>query len=102
MATDIRWAAESASFSFAFTRIGLAADSGTSVFLPMVLGLSTASEFAFGDRMLTAEEAYRDGLVSRVFPDSELHQEFHDMLQSSLRERRGRLASQSEPSIKLC
>lgn len=78
LATDIRWAAENASFSFGFTRIGLAADSGTSVFLPMVLGLSMASEFAFGDRILTSEEAYRHGLVSQVFPDSNLHQEVHE------------------------
>jgi 2-(1,2-epoxy-1,2-dihydrophenyl)acetyl-CoA isomerase len=77
VATDIRWASESASFSFGFTRIGLAADSGTSIFLPMLLGLSMASEFAFDGRALTAEEAYRNGLVSRVFPDSELRQEVH-------------------------
>lgn len=75
LATDIRWAAESASFSFGFTRIGLTADSGTSVFLPMILGLSMASEFAFNGQIITAQEAYRFGLVSRVFPDSELHQE---------------------------
>ena len=78
LATDIRWAAESASFSFGFTRIGLAADSGTSIFLPMILGLSMASEFAFDGRTLTAEEAYRHGMVSRVFPDSELQQEVHE------------------------
>ena len=78
LATDIRWASENASFSFGFTRIGLAADSGTSIFLPMILGLSMASEFAFDGRTLTAEEAYRHGLVSRVFPDSELRQEAHD------------------------
>lgn len=78
LATDIRWAAERASFSFGFTRIGLAADSGTSVFLPMILGLSMACEFAFDGRILTSEEAYRHGLVSRVFPDLELHQEVHE------------------------
>jgi 2-(1,2-epoxy-1,2-dihydrophenyl)acetyl-CoA isomerase len=44
----------------------------------MILGLSMASEFAFDGRILTAEEAYRHGLVSRVFPDSELRQETHE------------------------
>lgn len=78
LATDIRWAAESANFSFGFTRIGLAADSGTSIFLPLLLGLSMASEFAFDGRILTSEEACRYGMVSRVFPDSELHQEVHE------------------------
>ena len=78
LATDIRWAAKSAIFSFGFSRIGLAADSGTSVFLPLLIGLSMASEFAFDGRILTAEEAYRYGMVSRVFPDSELHQEVHE------------------------
>ena len=78
LATDIRWAAESASFSFGFTRIGLAADSGTSIFPLMILGLSMASEFAFDGRILTSEEAYRHGLVSRVFLDSELHQQVHE------------------------
>lgn len=78
LATDIRWASESASFTFGFTRIGLAADSGTSIFLPMILGLSMASEFAFDGRTLAAEEAFWHGLVSRVFPDSELRQEAHE------------------------
>jgi len=78
LATDIRWAAERANFTFGFTRIGLAADSGTSVFLPMILGLSMASEFAFDGRILTSEEAHRHGLVSRVFPDLELNQEVHE------------------------
>jgi len=78
LATDIRWAAECASFSFGFTRIGLAADSGTSVFLPLLLGLSKASEFAFDGRIITSEQALRQGIVSRVFPDSELYQEVHE------------------------
>ncbi len=78
LATDIRWASASASFSFGFTRIGQAADSGTSIFLPMILGLSMASEFAFDGQTLTAEEALRHGLVSRVFPDLELQPEAHE------------------------
>jgi 2-(1,2-epoxy-1,2-dihydrophenyl)acetyl-CoA isomerase len=43
LATDVRLAAESARFIFGFTGIGLTADSGTSLILPLLVGLARAS-----------------------------------------------------------
>jgi 2-(1,2-epoxy-1,2-dihydrophenyl)acetyl-CoA isomerase len=72
LATDIRLAAESARFVFGFTGIGLTADSGTSLSLPLLVGLSRATEMAFTNEPLSAERALAYGLVNRVVPDSDL------------------------------
>jgi 2-(1,2-epoxy-1,2-dihydrophenyl)acetyl-CoA isomerase len=75
LATDIRWAAESAQFIFGFSEIGLAADSGLSLTLPQLVGLAKASEMAFTNEALDAQDALRWGLVTRVLPDDELMSE---------------------------
>ena len=72
LATDLRIAAESASFIYGFTGIGLSADSGTSLALPRLVGLARAAELAFTNRTVTAKEALEIGLVNRVVPDAEL------------------------------
>ncbi len=72
LATDIRIAAESASFLYGFTGIGLTADSATSLFLPTILGLARASEMAFTNKPILAQQALEWGLVNRVVPDEEL------------------------------
>lgn len=72
LSTDIRIAAESARFFFGFTGIGLTADSATSLTLPLALGLARASEMAFTNEPLTAEQALACGLVNRVVPDSDV------------------------------
>jgi len=73
LASDIRVMAESASFHFLFTRVGLAgADMGSAYLLPRVVGLGRASEMLLlGDR-IDPEPALSSGLVSRVVPDPEL------------------------------
>jgi 2-(1,2-epoxy-1,2-dihydrophenyl)acetyl-CoA isomerase len=72
LTTDIRIASESARFVFGFTGIGLAADSGTSLSLPLVVGLARASEMAFTNEPVSADKALAYGMVNRVVPDSEL------------------------------
>jgi 2-(1,2-epoxy-1,2-dihydrophenyl)acetyl-CoA isomerase len=72
LAADLRWAAESASFLFGFTRIGLTADSGVSFLLPALVGMSRAMELAFLNEPLAAEDALAYGMVTRVLPDDEL------------------------------
>lgn len=72
LATDVRWAAESATFHFGFTGIGLTADSGVSLTLPLNIGMARSAEMAFSNRPVSAEEALSWGLVSRVLPDEEL------------------------------
>jgi 2-(1,2-epoxy-1,2-dihydrophenyl)acetyl-CoA isomerase len=71
-ASDIRLAAESASFVPAFIGIGLVPDSGSSYFLARLLGSARAFEWMTSNRKLTAAEALDWGLVSEVLPDDQL------------------------------
>jgi len=71
-ACDIRIAAENAKFIQAFVRVGLAPDSGTSFFLPRLIGFAKASELCLTGRELDGEEAERLGLVARVVPADRL------------------------------
>lgn len=66
---DLRFAADKAHFSTAFSRRGLIAEHGLSWMLPRIVGLSHALELLFSARMVGAEEALRLGLVQRVFPE---------------------------------
>ena len=70
LAADFRILAESASFAFLFTRVGLAgADMGSAYLLPRIVGLGRATELLLlGDR-LTAARAYEIGLASEVVAD---------------------------------
>lgn len=70
LACDLRYAAESAKFRFAFTGIGLTADSGTSFFLPRLVGLGKALELAYTNAVVDANTALSLGLINGVFaPD---------------------------------
>jgi 2-(1,2-epoxy-1,2-dihydrophenyl)acetyl-CoA isomerase len=71
-ACDIRLAAEAASFVLAFGRIGLVPDSGATWFLPRLIGPAKAAELALLGTSLSAAEAERVGLVSRVVAADEL------------------------------
>ena len=66
---DLRFAADSARFSTAFSRRGLIAEHGISWMLSRVVGLPHALELLFSARMVDAEEALRLGLVHKVFPE---------------------------------
>jgi 2-(1,2-epoxy-1,2-dihydrophenyl)acetyl-CoA isomerase len=89
LATDIRWASETASFTFGFTRVGLSADAGTSFSLPMNIGWAKAMEMAFTNQPMSADEALSYGLVSKVFASEELMVEIahlaHELTQGPTR-----------------
>jgi 2-(1,2-epoxy-1,2-dihydrophenyl)acetyl-CoA isomerase len=67
-ACDLRIAAEGATFSLAFGRIGLAPDSGASWLLPRLIGAAHAAELLYLSDPMPAVEALRIGLVSQVVP----------------------------------
>ncbi|MBM2825540.1 MAG: Enoyl-CoA hydratase/carnithine racemase [Dehalococcoidales bacterium] len=72
LSCDIRIAAEAARFSSIFVLRGLVPDTAMSFFLPRVVGLSKALELMFTGELITAAEAERLGIVSRVVTDGEL------------------------------
>lgn len=69
---DIRIASTQAQFSFAFVRLGLTPEFGSSYFLPRLIGYGKAAELVFTARMLDAQEALQIGLVNRVVAHEDL------------------------------
>ncbi len=69
---DLVLAAESASFTMAYTAIGLSPDGSSSYYLPRLIGLRRTQELMFTNRKLTAGEAAGWGLATRVVPDAAL------------------------------
>jgi 2-(1,2-epoxy-1,2-dihydrophenyl)acetyl-CoA isomerase len=72
VAGDIVLAAESASFTMAYTKVGLSPDGSSSYFLPRLIGITKTKELMLTNRTLSAEEASKWGLVTQVLPDDEL------------------------------
>src|SRR5882757_9658387 len=69
---DIRFAAESAKFSTAFTRRGIPLEGGLPWILPRLVGMGAATELLISGRTVRSAEALSLGLVNRRYPDGEL------------------------------
>ena len=78
---DIILAAQSASFTMAYTAAGLSPDGGSTYYLPRLIGLRRAQELFLTNRRFSAEEACDWGLVTRVVPDAELMEEAEALVQ---------------------
>lgn len=72
IAGDLVVAAESASFTMAYTKVGLSPDGSSSYYLPRLVGLRRAQELMYTNRVLSATEALEWGLVNKVVADQEL------------------------------
>ncbi len=70
--SDFAFAAEDATFSCAFVRVGLIPDTGGTFLLPRLVGLRTAKDLAFTGRFFGAEEAVEIDLVNEAAPADEL------------------------------
>lgn len=79
LACDWRVAADSASFTTAFTGVGLSCDTGSSWTLPRLVGRGKAMELLLWPRSVTAAEALEIGLVNWVFPSDRLADEVADI-----------------------
>lgn len=72
LACDFRIAAETAQFASFEVRRGLHQGDGGIVRLVAIAGLAVALDLALTGRIVTADEAYRLGLVNRVVPNDQL------------------------------
>jgi 2-(1,2-epoxy-1,2-dihydrophenyl)acetyl-CoA isomerase len=72
---DLILAAESAYFLLAFANIGLVPDGGSSLYLPTRIGMARATELSMLAERLPAQTALDWGLINRVLPDAQLHDE---------------------------
>lgn len=78
-AADLRVLAESASFRFLFTSVGLSGgDMGVCWLLPRIVGLGRASEILLLGGRVTAREAEAIGLANKVVPDGDLDRAVRD------------------------
>jgi enoyl-CoA hydratase/carnithine racemase len=69
---DIRLASEAARFGVVFVRRGIVPEAASSWFLPRVVGISRAIEWAATGRVFSAQEALQGGLVRSIHPPDEL------------------------------
>ena len=72
LAADIRVAAESASFSFPFLKLGAMPECGSTALLPRLIGPGRAIDVLLRSSTISAQEALAWGLVTQIFPDAEL------------------------------
>lgn len=69
---DIVYAAQSAKFTMAYSKIGFSPDGSSTYFLPRLVGVRKAKELALLNPVLSAEEACDMGLITAVVADAEL------------------------------
>jgi 2-(1,2-epoxy-1,2-dihydrophenyl)acetyl-CoA isomerase len=70
-ACDVRVASGSAVFRAAWSRVGLVPDAGSAFFLPRLVGWGRAMDMILTGEAVSADEALRIGLVTRVWPDAQ-------------------------------
>lgn len=75
LACDLIIASENSQFMMSFAKMGLASDGGGAFFLPRLLGLHLAKELYMLAEPLSATQAYELGIVNRLSPANELHEE---------------------------
>ncbi|MFB3926496.1 MAG: enoyl-CoA hydratase/isomerase family protein [Syntrophales bacterium] len=72
---DLRFAADTASFSEGYVRIGVVPGDGGCYYLPRLVGIAKALELFWTGDFIDAGEALRIGMVNRVYPADKLIEE---------------------------
>lgn len=72
LAMDIRLASVDAKFGFVFARRGLIPEAASSWFLPRIVGISTALEWCYSGRLLSAQEALDGRLIRSIHQPHDL------------------------------
>lgn len=71
VACDVQLASADSKIGFGFRQVGLAVDSGTSYFLPRLVGENVAKELVFTGELLDADRAESLGIFNHVYPAEE-------------------------------
>ena len=74
---DVRLASDKARIGFVFGRIGIVPEACSTWFLPRIVGLQQALDWAYSADILTAEEALAGRLLKAVVPHEQLLAEAH-------------------------
>lgn len=72
LGADVAIAGASATFTMAYTGVGLSPDGGASWLLPRLVGRRQAMDIILSNRRIPADEAAALGIVTRTVPDEEL------------------------------
>ena len=78
---DFRLAADTARFGFVFARRGIVPEAASSWFLPRLVGISTALDWCYSGRLVSAVEAQQAGLVRSVHAPGDLINAARDLAQ---------------------
>jgi len=84
---DFRFASEKARFGFVFGRLGITMEACSSFFLPRIVGLEQALEWAYRADIFDAAEAHAKGLVRAVLPADTLVDEAKTFARSLVKDR---------------
>ena len=76
---DVRLASDKARIGFVFGRIGIVPKACSSWFLPRIVGISQALEWAYCADILTPEEALQGRLIKAIVPHDQLLAEAHKL-----------------------
>ena len=105
-ACDFRFASDAARFNTAFLDVGVSGDMGLAWSLTRIVGGSRAREMLFFPEKFGAASALEFGLVSRVFPQTSLHNDVLALAQRlaardpfALRMMKANMISADEPGI---
>lgn len=80
LACDVQIASEEAEIGFVFRQVGLGVDSGTSYFLPRVVGVNTAKKLVYTGEVLDAEQAKELGVFTDVVPADEFDERAEELI----------------------
>ena len=69
---DIRLVSQNAKIGFVFARRGIVPEAASSWFLPRLVGIQTAAEWAYTGRLLTAAEVHAAGLARSIHAPDDL------------------------------
>lgn len=80
IACDLQAVRADAELSFAFRKVGLAVDSGTSWLLPRLVGENVAKRLVFTGQVLSAAEARDLGVVTDVYPEESFEERVAELV----------------------